>query len=228
MVGRLALKNIRKLFPDGEHSKLEVLAFPSLELSSDQSIAVIGSSGSGKTTLLNLIGLLDGPTEGEIFFNGEAISRLRSKEKARFRGDHFGYVVQDFALIEEDTAYQNIQIPLNYSTKQDLVKNKKAIIQTIAQGLGIENLLTKKVKLLSGGERQRVAIARALVNQPTFLLADEPTGNLDQATGEKIFGLLKGVSQNAKGLILVTHNMDLANRCDRIIEIHNKDIREIK
>ncbi len=136
--------------------------------------------------------------------------------------------MQDFALIEEDTAYQNIQIPFYYSTKQDLVKNQKAIIETIAQGLGIENLLTKKVKLLSGGERQRVAIARALVNQPTFLLADEPTGNLDQATGEKIFSLLKGVSQNAKGLILVTHNLDLTNRCDRIIEIHNTGIREIK
>ena len=187
----------------------------SFELYKGEKIAIVGPSGGGKTTLLNILGLILNPTSGNIYLEDKKVEHLSDKSLSRYRNEFFGYVVQDFALIEEETAYNNIELPLLYS-KHKLNKNqRKNLIETISIKFGVNNLLFQKVKNLSGGQRQRVAIARAVINNPKIILADEPTGSLDSKTTNEVFEILSSLTKEDKTLILITHNNELAKKCDR-------------
>lgn len=221
----IELKNVSKSYPDGEGEQIILFSDFSFSLGEPKSIAILGKSGSGKTTLLNIIGMFIEPDEGDININGTSVNKLKNKQIALLRSNLIGYIVQDFALIETGTVYQNIEIPLLYSKKKF---NKKKRIVEVSEQFGINGMLNKKVAKLSGGERQRVAIARAVVNEPKIILADEPTGALDQETGIQIIKVLKNQIQLGMSLILVTHDRDLAESCDLILEIKNKQIVQVK
>ena len=177
----------------------------------------MGPSGAGKTTLMNIMGCLDRATQGEYFLDGNEISDYPEKEKARLRNEKFGFVVQDFALINEMTAYENVRLPLRYSRKR--LKEERIYIENILKDLEIEDKKEIRVCDLSGGQQQRVAIARAIVNSPEIILADEPTGALDQETGREVMEIFSKLNQQGKTIIIVTHDPNIAAKCNRIIKI---------
>lgn len=188
----------------------------SLTVKTGEFVAVKGVSGSGKSTLLNIIGALDYPTKGSIKIAGQEITKMKPAQLAMFRNDNIGFVLQDFALIPYNTGYENIEIPLLFTRKK--IDHKEAIEKT-AEAVGIKNLLKQKVNTMSGGQKQRVAIARALVNDPGIILADEPTGALDNKTKKVIVELLRNIADNGKTVIMVTHDDKAASVADRIITI---------
>lgn len=195
-----------------------------LSIHQGEKIAITGPSGCGKTTLLNMLGLLTKPTSGQIFINSYDSQLLSEKDRAKMRNSTFGYVVQDFALIENYTAYENVEIPLRYSKEKKNKHIRRKMIMEVLDQLGIKNKIDQKVRYLSGGERQRVAIARAMINNPNIILADEPTGSLDSKTGESIMELLNEVASKGKTLILVTHDESLAKKCDTWIRMKDGKI----
>ena len=186
----------------------------SLELAAGQSLAVIGPSGVGKSTLLHLLGGLDKPTTGQVFIEGQALYELSDAKRTLLRNQKLGFVYQFHHLLEECSALENVAMPLLIRRQP-----KAEALDRAAQWLskvGLENRLDHPPSRLSGGERQRVAIARALVNRPSLVLADEPTGNLDRETAERVFELLVTQCQEAQaGLVIVTHDLHFANRCDQ-------------
>lgn len=190
-----------------------------LEINEGEKIAIVGPSGSGKTTLLNIIGLLLPATEGEVYLAGKRASSLKEKERAKLRNKFFGYIFQEFLLVEEDTVFQNIEIPLLYSLTKKTKSEKRKMVEEVLEKVGLEVKINEKVRNLSGGERQRVAIARAIINDPEVILADEPTGSLDAENGEKIVDILESLVDKGKTLLIVTHNEAIAKRCDRIFRI---------
>lgn len=212
----IELKNISKTYGKAE-SAVTALADVDLTIGDGELVAVIGPSGSGKSTLLNILGCLDRPTGGTYMLDGRDAGGLSGKELAALRNTTFGFVVQDFALINEYTVYQNIALPLQYGAarKSDI----PAAVEEMLTELGISGKRDVYPTKLSGGQRQRVAIARALVNKPSIILADEPTGALDQNTGHEVMQMLRKINGSGKTVIIVTHNMDIANQCGRIVEI---------
>ncbi len=208
---------------DDRLTKVEALKGIELTVMENEFIAIIGSSGSGKTTLLNLIGGLDKPTSGKIWYDGEDISSLTEKERILFRRK-VGIIFQDFNLHSVLTVEQNVELPMIYAEK--LSKNFRVIrAQELIEKVG----LTKRKKHipaeLSSGEKQRVGIARALANNPKLILADQPTGNLDSDTGEEIIKLLKDLQQElSMTIMVVTHNLDVAKKADRIFAIEDGQI----
>ncbi|QNU66435.1 ABC transporter ATP-binding protein [Ruminiclostridium herbifermentans] len=215
----IEIKSLKKSFNDGKENKINVIRGIDLRIEKGEKIAIVGDSGCGKTTFINLIGLILNSDSGEIIINGRNVLELSSKDKANLRNAFFGYVVQDFALVEEDTTYQNLEIPLLYSKKRYSKREKDKLISDTLNKVGLSEKINEKVKFLSGGQRQRVAIARAIINNPSVILADEPTGALDGDTSEKIFSLLNDLVIDGKSLILVTHNEKLANYCDKKYKI---------
>lgn len=209
----IELKNISKQY----HKGTMILNNINLCIQDGDYVALMGPSGAGKTTLMNIIGCLDHATEGEYFLDGNDVSGYCEKEKARLRNEKFGFVVQDFALINEMTVYGNVTLPLRYSKKK--FKKEKSSIHNLLSNLKITGKKETKVKELSGGQRQRVAIARALVNSPDIILADEPTGALDQKTGEEVMQIFSELNQQGKTIIVVTHDSNIAAKCNRIIKI---------
>lgn len=191
----------------------------SLTINSGESVAIIGPSGCGKTTLINMIGLVINPTQGKLLINSVDVAKLTHKQRAEHRNKVFGYVVQDFALIEDFTAYHNVEIPLLYSKEKANRKERKRRIFEALDQVGLREKTSIKVKNLSGGERQRVAIARAIVNSPHIILADEPTGSLDSKNAEEVIRLLNKLVSLGRTLILVTHNKTLAEQCSRQVMI---------
>ncbi|TSC97137.1 MAG: ABC transporter [Candidatus Berkelbacteria bacterium Licking1014_2] len=214
------LKNISKsYFLDGR--ELKILRHINLKINQGEFISIIGASGSGKTTLLNLIGLLDAPTEGEYYLESKKIdSKTGDRALSRLRNSYFGFVFQTYNLLPRVTAGRNVELPLFYSRKKSLDNKAKKLLQLV----GLEKRISHKPSQLSGGEAQRVAIARALVNDPKIILADEPTGNLDSATGRQIIDLLKKINQQGKTIILVTHDVDVAKGAGKIIKIKDGKI----
>lgn len=210
----LKVENLSKTYFTG-NSKTEALKNISFQLFEGEKMAIIGPSGCGKTTLLNIIGFILEPTSGDVYIENKKIEHLSDNLLSVYRNEFFGYVVQDFALIEEDTTYDNIELPLLYAKKKLSKRQRKEAVERVANKFGISPLLHQKVKNLSGGQRQRVAIARAVINNPKIILADEPTGALDSNTTNEVFEILSSLTQEGKTLILITHNHDLANRCDR-------------
>ncbi|MBI4993971.1 ATP-binding cassette domain-containing protein [Candidatus Wolfebacteria bacterium] len=213
----ISLKNIVKAFQMGD-SQTQALRGLNLNIWEGDFVAIIGASGSGKSTALNMIGLLDKPTSGEIFLNGKNVSLLGDEERARLRSEFFGFIFQQYNLIPWLTAFENAALPLIFANKN--ITQKKEEIEKKFEEVGIEKRMEHRPAELSGGEQQRVALLRALSNNPEIIIGDEPTGNLDSATGNKILEMLINLNKiDKKTLIIVTHDADIAEKADQIIAI---------
>lgn len=213
----ISLKNITKTYSYGKPNAFTALHDVSLDIKSGEMCAVCGTSGAGKTTLLNIIGLADTPTSGEYVLNGEIIKNFSDKKLASLRNRYFGYILQDYGLISDETVYENVIIPLIFSNTKR--KDYKSKAEKVLNDVGIAELSDKKIDTLSGGQKQRAAIARALINEPTVILADEPTGALDEKTGKEIIQCFRDICNLGKTVVIITHDRNIANMCDRIIEI---------
>lgn len=190
-----------------------------VEIKRGEYVAIMGPSGSGKSTLMNLIGCLDTPTKGEYFINGNLVSSMTDDELARIRNKEIGFVFQTFNLLPRATALHNVELPLIYSgvPAEQRIERARAALRHV----DLEHRMMHKPNECSGGQRQRIAIARALVNNPSILLADEPTGNLDTATGNEIMGLFERLHQQGNTIILVTHEHDIALHAHRIVFVRD-------
>ena len=186
-----------------------------LEIDSGELVAVVGTSGSGKSTLLHMIGGMDSPTSGSVFFKGTDISKFTGKQKAEYRCKNIGFVFQNFKLIEELNVRENIIMPVLIAKK----KVDEKYYGELVDMLGLSERQSHLPSELSGGQKQRVAIARALINKPEVLLADEPTGNLDHATSEEIMEIFLEIHKRGKTVVLVTHDRGIAKRCEKQIEL---------
>jgi putative ABC transport system ATP-binding protein len=182
-------------------------------------VAIMGSSGSGKSTLLNLLGCLDRPTSGQYYLAGRDVSILSDDELSEIRSQHLGFIFQAYNLIAQLTVVENIELPLYYQGQISRAARDRCI--EMAELVGLGERLDHRPFQLSGGQQQRVAIARALVNDPRVILADEPTGNLDTATGEEIMQILEGLNRAGKTIIMVTHEPDIAERANRILRMRD-------
>jgi len=187
-------------------------------------VAIMGPSGSGKSTLMNLIGCLDTPTKGQYYINGSLVSEMTDDELARIRNKEIGFVFQTFNLLPRATSLHNVELPLIYSglPSDKRIERAKAALRQV----DLEARMMHKPNELSGGQRQRVAVARALVNNPSILLADEPTGNLDSATGNEIMGLFERLHQQGNTIVLVTHEHDIALHAYRVIHIRDGKVEK--
>ncbi|MFH1965536.1 MAG: ABC transporter ATP-binding protein [Acidobacteriota bacterium] len=197
--------------------KIHALHGVTFELHRNEYIAIMGPSGSGKSTLMNLIGCLDSPTKGNYYLNGKLVSDMDDDELAFIRNREIGFVFQTFNLLPRATALQNVELPLTYAGIPTTQRREMANRAMDQVELGSRK--HHKPNELSGGQRQRVAIARALVNNPSILLADEPTGNLDSKTGQEIMTLFKRLHQEGNTIVLVTHEAELAQHANRIVHI---------
>jgi putative ABC transport system ATP-binding protein len=194
------------------------------EIHKGEYVAIMGPSGSGKSTLMNLIGCLDTPTRGQYYINGRLVSDMNDDELARIRNKEIGFVFQTFNLLPRATALHNVELPLIYSGLKSDVRIERAK-QALRQ-VDLEPRMYHKPSELSGGQRQRVAVARALVNNPSILLADEPTGNLDTATGNEIMGLFERLHQQGNTIVLVTHEHDIALHAHRVIHVRDGKVEK--
>jgi putative ABC transport system ATP-binding protein len=213
----IKLENITKIYNEKKKNELIVLNKIDLEIKKGSMIAIVGPSGSGKSTLLNIIGCMDKPSGGTYLLNNESVVSLNQSKMGKIRNQYFGFVVQDFALIENYTVFKNVEIPIQYSRNRS---NKKKRILDVLEKLEIADKINEYAYQLSGGQRQRVAIARALINNPEIILADEPTGALDQRTGNQVLSIFKSIHKSeGKTIVMVTHNMEIAKECDQIIQL---------
>jgi putative ABC transport system ATP-binding protein len=220
----LSLSNISKVFKRGDE-EVRALSDISFLVENKEFISITGSSGSGKSTLLYLLGLLDSPTSGNYLLDGINVSTLDDKARTIVRNKKIGFIFQSFFLLPRYSAIENVALPLQYSTD---ALSKKEIFERAKEKLvevGLENRMYHLPNQLSGGQRQRVAIARALINEPTILLADEPTGNLDSKTGEDILNLFFELNSHGSTIMLVTHDTAIANRTGRIIQLRDGRIQ---
>ena len=212
-------RDLAKRFVGGDGTPIQILTDVDLEVAQGETIAVLGQSGAGKSTLLHILGGLDVPTAGEVLVGGSALGRLREDALTRLRNEKIGFVFQFHHLLREFSALENVAMPLLIAGTAP--REARARAREMLGRVGLDHRLEHKPAQLSGGEQQRVAVARALVTGPVLLLADEPSGNLDPPTGERLHDLLFEVSrENGAAMILVTHNLDLAARADRVLRLH--------
>ncbi len=196
---------------------LTVLKEVELSIGEGEFVGFVGASGSGKTTLMNILGCLDRPSHGKYFLQGDDISSLSDDRLSRIRNQRIGFVFQSFNLIPELTVLENVEVPLFY--KKTARGKRKAKCMSLLDAVGLSERTTHHPAQLSGGECQRVAIARALVNEPTVLLADEPTGNLDSRSGAEILKLFHDLHRSGKTILMVTHNLEIASGLPRVVEL---------
>lgn len=219
----IQIKNLVKIYNKGKTNEFCALKGIDLSIEEGEMVAITGKSGAGKSTLLHILAAIDSYDKGSYLVDGVSVGDLKEKDRARFRNQKIGIVMQDYALIDEYTIEENVQIPLIFGkVKGNDVRREK--IMTALENVGLAELAKKPVRQLSGGQKQRVAIARALVNNPTFLLADEPTGALDSKTSGEIMDVFEKLNQGGKTVIIVTHDMEVAARCGRVIEISDGEI----
>lgn len=222
----IRIENISKTFHIGS-ATLQVLKSVTLEIHAREMVSIVGASGAGKSTLLHVLGALDRPSEGRIFYDDVNVFDLNEGELSKFRNSHIGFVFQFHHLLPEFTAAENVMMPLLISRipRSQALEQASRALETV----GLQARLHHKPGELSGGEQQRVAIARAIVNEPAVVFADEPTGNLDTKTGEAIRDVLHRLNQeNGMIVVLVTHNEPLAQTADRIIHLTDGEIQEVK
>ena len=200
----IEVKNVTKIYKMGKETVV-ALNNVSLNIDKGEFVAIVGPSGSGKSTIMHIIGGLDSPTEGHVYFDNKDISKYKDKEKAKFRNSEIGFVFQAFNLENTQTALENVMMPLIFSGSSK--KNRKSKAGKALELVELGHLKNHKPNEMSGGQRQRVSIARALVNDPKIIFADEPTGNLDSKTGENIMNLFKDLNNQGYTIIMVTHNM---------------------
>ena len=219
----IEIKNINKTYNKGKSNAFQALKDVSLTIEDGEMVAIIGKSGAGKSTLMHIIGCIDDFESGTYILNGDDISSIKEGKRAKIRNKDIGIVMQDFALVEDYTAIENVMIPL-YFSRGKLLESKKSIAKKALEKVGIGELASKRVNKLSGGQKQRVAIARAIVNNPSILLADEPTGALDVKTSAEIIGVFKELNEQGITVIIITHDMEVAEGCERVIEISDGQI----
>lgn len=215
----IRMKNISKIYYPHKDVPVQALNALDLEVVEGEMLAIYGVSGSGKSTLLHIMGCLDRQTDGEYHFRDTDAQKCSDRKLAQIRNSDIGFVLQDFGLIPYRTAYENIAVPFLFSKGK--VKDMNARIKTLLDQFGISELSNRKVYQMSGGQKQRVAIARALVNNPSLVLADEPTGALDSATKVEIYDIFKDLKRNGKTVVIVTHDKEVAEMADRVL--HMKD-----
>lgn len=223
MIAALQAAGLNKTFMT-EGSRTDAVKGATLSFCQGEMVALTGPSGCGKTTLLNMLGLILRPTTGTIVIGDTDAAVLSDKQRAEYRNRVFGYVVQDFALVEEYTTLENIEIPLIYARRRIPSAQRRQKILAALRQVDLEDKLKARVQNMSGGQRQRVAIARAIVNEPSIIIADEPTGSLDSANSQDVFHLLRTLAQNGKTVIVATHNLPLAQQCDREIKMLDGEI----
>jgi putative ABC transport system ATP-binding protein len=217
----IRLEDITRVFSVGGE-EVRALRGVSFGISRGEWVAIIGQSGSGKTTMMNILGCLDTPTSGRYFLNGKDVSRMSDDELAIIRNKEIGFIFQTFQLLPRETALSNVELPLVYRGTGARERREKA--RAALEKVGLGHRTHHKPNELSGGQRQRVAIARALVSEPSMLLADEPTGNLDSATGEEIVRLFEELHKAGHTLVLVTHEPKLAARCPRAVRLSDGNV----
>ena len=214
----IEVQNLRKTYVMGTE-KIHALKDLTLDIAQNEYVALMGPSGSGKSTLMNLLGCLDTPTDGRYQLNGTDVSRMDDSDLARVRNKEIGFVFQTFNLLPRLTSLDNVALPLVYSGMRRSEREARA--QEVLESVGLGDRSGHKPNELSGGQRQRVAIARALVNNPSIILADEPTGNLDTKTSIEIMGIFEKIHQRGNTVILVTHEPDIAEHAHRIVRLRD-------
>ncbi len=219
----LRMENITKAYELGEE---EFLALRGVDLVVDRGefLAVLGPSGSGKSTLMNIIGCLDVPTSGEYYLSGKLIADESEKELARIRSKEIGFIFQSFQLLQRQTAYENVELPLIYANMPE--HKRKERVEEMLEKVGLADKMYNLPNQLSGGQQQRVAIARAIATNPTILLADEPTGALDQKTGHQVMELFHELNNEGRTIIMITHDAKIASHAGRIVRILDGNISE--
>jgi len=216
----IRFENIVKAYPLGSKRQLVVLKGINLNIETGEMVAVMGPSGSGKSTLLNIIGCLDRPTSGSYLLDGREVSKLNSNELAKVRGQKIGFIFQSYNLLPRISAVANVQLGLTYAGVSDGKLAREALAM-----VGLGERASHKPTELSGGEQQRVAIARALAKNPSIVLADEPTGNLDSKSGSEIMSILTDMhKQQNVTMVIITHDINVASKCQRIIRIRDGEL----
>ncbi len=217
----IEVKELHRTYQVGDQ---QVYAVQGIDFTVDtgEFVAIMGSSGSGKSTLMNMLGCLDTPTSGTYELNGTEVSTFTDDQLAAIRNREIGFVFQTFNLLARSTAAQNVELPLVYAGLKS--SKRREMVAMALDAVGLTTRANHKPNELSGGQRQRVAIARALVNNPSLILADEPTGNLDSVTSEEIMDILEGLNQQGHTVLIVTHEADIAAHCRRIVRLHDGKI----
>ena len=220
----IEIRNLRKSFQRPGEALLNVLDEVDFSVDEGEFVAIVGPSGSGKTTLMNILGLLDRPDSGDYELRGRQVAELSPEERAKVRNEAIGFVFQQFHLLPKTTATENVELPMLYSARSDADIHKRA--REALCRVGLQERLTHYPSELSGGQQQRVAIARAIVNDPAVVLADEPTGNLDQKSGAQIMDLFRELNRKGSTILLITHDHAVASAASRVVCIDNGQLTE--
>ena len=222
----IRLEHVTKTYNKKKTNAYMALKDVSMTIRDGEMVAIMGKSGAGKSTLLHILACVDTYDEGEYYLGQQKIRNLSEGKLARIRNESIGLVMQDYALIEDFTVLENVLLPLNLAKKKR--KDRKHIAMEALERVGIQDMAKKRVAELSGGQKQRTAIARALVNDPEVLLADEPTGALDSGNAEAVMELFRKINEEGTTVVIVTHDGDMAQYCDRIVEIWDGEIVDLE